>query len=168
MLDDVKLTSAEVIGKDAGGNVLFVCNRYGSGAVIVTTPQSMIPAQPADWNTFRIDALSGKLKFPHVEALLKMICSEVNPVKVEGDVQFGLNKTESGWWLYLFNNKGVMKLDGKEEWFDMNRAAEVKIDFDKIKVRNAKELRSGETLAVKDNKLTLKINPGDFKILELK
>ena len=31
------------------------------------------------------------------------------PVKVEGDIQYGMNKAAGGWWLYLFNNKGVTK-----------------------------------------------------------
>jgi len=167
LLDEVKLAGAQVIRKDAAGFPLFTRNSYGKGIVIVTTPQYMIPPA-SDRQAQANDANTGKLKFPHIESLLKMLCDEVNPVKVDGDVKFGLNKTDTGWWLYLFNNKGVMKLDGKPQWFDMNRVAEVKIDFDKIKVNSVKELRSSEKFAVKENKLTLRIDPGDFKILELK
>ncbi len=168
MLDEIKLVNAKVIHRDKAGNPLFTRNQYGKGTTIVTTPRYMIPNQSTDWLTFKTDALSGKLKFPHVKALLEMICAKVNPVKVDGDIQFGLNKTKTGWWLYLFNNKGVMKLDGKEEWFDLDRVATVSIDFDQFKITSVKELRSGETLMVKDNKASLKVNPGDFKILELK
>ena len=89
-------------------------------------------------------------------------------MKLDGDVKFGLNKTASGWWLYLFNNKGVMKMDGEPEELDPARTAKVKIDFHRLKVRNVKELRSGQETAVRNNQLELEIGPGDFKILELK
>lgn len=166
LLDEVNFSKGQVVRRDADGNPLFIRIPYGKGNVIVTTPQYMIP-DTDDWSKQAIDINTGKLKTPHVEALLKMVCAEFNPVKVEGDVKFGLNKTKNGWWLYLFNNKGVMKLSGKPEWLDMNRVAEVKIDFARIKVKSIKELRSGQTIPFKNNQLTLKVNPGDFKILEL-
>ena len=43
---------------------------------------------------------------------------------------------------YLFNNKGVMKMDGEPETLDPQRTANVKIDFHRLKVQSVKEIRS--------------------------
>ncbi|MFA6930920.1 MAG: hypothetical protein WCT05_11385 [Lentisphaeria bacterium] len=167
LFDEVKPTGCEVLAQDGNGNILFTRHQYGKGAVIVTAPQFMIP-ETQDWQVQAVDANTGKLKFPLIDQLLQMLCSEVCPVRVEGDIKFGLNKTGKGWWLYLFNNKGVMKLDGKEEWFDMKRTANVTIDFKQLKVRSAVELCSGKTMSIGNNVLVLQVLPGDFKIIQLR
>ncbi|MBO4633594.1 MAG: hypothetical protein J5858_16890 [Lentisphaeria bacterium] len=166
-IDQIELVGAKVIQADPDGLPLFTRHQFGKGSVIVTTPQFMIP-ETKNWRAQAVKASSGELQFPYVEQLLKLLCAEVNPVKVDGDVKFGLNKTASGWWLYLFNNKGVTKMDSEPEKLDPARTARVKVDFHRLKVRNVKELRSGRELAVKDNQLEMEIGPGDFKILELK
>ncbi|MBQ6599089.1 MAG: hypothetical protein IJH79_16180, partial [Lentisphaeria bacterium] len=166
-IDLIQPAGAQVIRKLPDGTPLFTRNQYGKGSVIVTTPQFMIP-ETNNWQQQAISASTGRLKFPHIEQLMKMLCAEVCPVKVDGDIKFGLNKTASGWWLYLFNNKGVMKMDGEPEKLDSARTAKVKIDFHKLQVGKVKELRSGRETAVHDNRLELEIGPGDFMILDLK
>ena len=166
-IDLIQPAGARVFHKTPDGIPLFTRNRYGKGSVIVTTPQFLIP-ETNKWNEQALTASSGQLKFPYIKKLLTVLSAEVNPVKVEGDVKFGLNKTSSGWWLYLFNNKGVMKMAGEPERLDPKRAVKVKVDFHRLKVRDVRELRSGRKLAVKNNRLELEIGPGDFKILELK
>ncbi|MBE6372173.1 MAG: hypothetical protein E7055_08885 [Lentisphaerae bacterium] len=166
-IDLIQPAGAQVIRKLPDGTPLFTRNQYGKGSVIVTTPQFLIP-ETKNWRMQAVKASSGALQFPYIEQLLKTLCEEVSPVKVDGDIKFGLNKTASGWWLYLFNNKGVMKMDGEPEKLDPARTAKVKIDFHKLQVRTAKELRSGRELAVRNNLLELEIGPGDFMILDLK
>ena len=168
VLDQVKLAGAKVIRADAAGNPLFTRNAFGKGSVIVTTPRMLIPKSKQDWIKFRDDALSGKSKFEHIEALLELLCAEFVPVNVEGDIGFGLNKNSTGWWLYLFNHKGVMKLAGQAEWFDQERTAKVKIDLSRLNIKSVKELRGGEMIPLANNTLTMNIAAGDFKILELK
>ena len=165
--DLIEPVGAQITHRTSEGTALFTRNAYGKGEVIVTTPQFMVP-DTTEWYVQSLDASSGKLQFPYVEQLLKLLCAEVNPVKVDGDIKFGLNKTPSGWWLYLFNNKGVMKMDGEPETLDPQRTANVKIDFHRIKVQSVKELRSEQEMAVQNNQMELEIGPGDFKILELK
>ena len=165
--DSVTLAGAKVVKKTKEGVILFTRHNYGKGSVIVTTPRYMIPVSK-DWRAQAAAAGSGKLKYPYVEQLLSLICPEVTPVKVDGDVKFGLNKNSTGWWLYIFNNKGVMKFHGEKEYLDKNRTAKVKIDFKKLKIRSIRELRSGKAYTAKNNKMELQIGPGDFKIFELK
>ena len=165
--DSVTLAGAKVVKKTKEGVILFTRHNYGKGSVIVTTPRYMIPVSK-DWRAQAAAAGTGKLKYPYVEQLLSLICPAVTPVKVDGDVKFGLNKNSTGWWLYLFNNKGVMKFHGEKEYLDKNRTAKVKIDFKKLKIRSIRELRSGKAYTAKNNKMELQIGPGDFKIFELK
>ena len=165
-IDLIQTAGAKIIHKAPDGTPIFTRNQFGKGSVIVTTPQFMIP-ETKNWRAQALNACSGKLQFPYIEQLMKRLCAEVNPVKVDGDIKFGLNKTSSGWWLYLFNNKGVTKMDREPEQLDPARTAKVKIDFHKLKVSNVKELRSGQKLSVSNNRMELQIGPGDFKILEL-
>ncbi|HPS65274.1 MAG TPA: hypothetical protein PK447_06855, partial [Ignavibacteria bacterium] len=44
-----------------------------------------------------------------IRYLLTCVQNETMPITVEGDVQFGFNKTKMGWNLWLINNKGVTK-----------------------------------------------------------
>jgi hypothetical protein len=51
------------------------------------------------------------------------------PVKVEGDIQWGVNKTKDGWLVWLINNKGVVKFAGEPEELDPKAASTVKVTF---------------------------------------
>ena len=55
------------------------------------------------------DLKAGKMRFPEVEAIFENLQNDYFPFKVEGDCLYGANRTEEGWWLWVFNNKGVTK-----------------------------------------------------------
>ena len=80
------------------------------------------------------------------ELLLK-IQDETMPVKVQGDIQWGVNKTSNGWLVYLINNKGVIKFCDEPEEFDMSKTAHVIVT-----VKGTGERREVD------------IAPGDFKL----
>lgn len=48
---------------------------------------------------------------------------------VEGNIQWGLNKTVKGWMLWLMNNKGVTKFLEEPEDLDPKAAAHVKVTY---------------------------------------
>ena len=93
---------------------------------------------------------------------------ELIPVRVKGDIQYGLNKTAKGWWLYLINNKGVIKFADKMAKYDKSKTAVVTVDLDRLKAfSKVKELRSGTVIPVKNNSFTVKVSPGDVAVLAL-
>ena len=83
------------------------------------------------------------------ELLLK-IQDETMPVKVEGDIMWGVNRTSKGWLLWLVNNKGVKSFIGSPEEFDAKRTAHV--------VATCKA--TGE-------KFTADVPPGEFRLIEI-
>ena len=51
------------------------------------------------------------------------------PCRVEGDCQWGVNKTSKGWLFWAFNNKGVVKFVGEPEELNPSAAVRVKVMF---------------------------------------
>ena len=77
---------------------------------------------------------SGEKTFPVVQDLIRRLRDELLPVKVEGDVQWGVNKVEAkgrgregGWFVWMMNNKGVTKYACEEEVVDHAFDTEVKV-----------------------------------------
>lgn len=73
------------------------------------------------------------------------------PVSVMGDVQWGVNRTRTGWLLYLINNRGVVKFVDTPEEIDVKKTARVTV----------KEKATGRTF-VRD------IAPGDFALVSIR
>jgi hypothetical protein len=113
------------------------------------------------------DARSGKQQFPYIKELLDMICPETIPIKVSGDIHYGLNKTKTGWWIYLLNNKGVYRLYGDPEKLDPKRAAEVTIDISMLNPQKVTELFTNTDIIRKDGKVALVVPPGDIRCLRV-
>ena len=52
---------------------------------------------------------AGTMRFPEIEVIFEGLQNDYFPFKVEGDCLYGANRTADGWWLWVFNNKGVTK-----------------------------------------------------------
>lgn len=86
-----------------------------------------------------------------LRALLLDIQRETMPVTVEGDIQWGVNRTQGGWLVYLINNKGVVKFADEPESFDAARTAHVTV-----------------TLNASGERQSVDVAPGDFALLTFK
>ena len=80
--------------------------------VVTVTASKMMPAkyEPNLGQTWpRIsEFFSGKQPVEVIAYFLGRVCDEAMPVKVEGDVQWGVNRLPSGGWrLWVLNNKGI-------------------------------------------------------------
>ena len=84
---------------------------------------------------------------------------------VKGDIQYGLNKTQNGWLVYLFNNKGITKFADKPATFDQSKTANVTINLTGIKAKTVRELDSTQKQALKNNSVTVSVAPGAWKFL---
>ncbi len=165
--EKIKLRSAEALLRDDQGNILATANRFGKGRVIVTTPDYLVP--PLTDATQNIgEALRGERSFELIQHFVKLLSTEVLPVGVNGDIQYGLNKTPDGYWLYLFNNKGVHKFVDTPQTIDPAARSTVKIDLKNLNVTEITELRSHTPLPPAGKTLEISVDAGDFKILRLK
>lgn len=86
-----------------------------------------------------------------LRSLLLKIQSETMPISVEGDIQWGVNRTSAGWLVWLINNKGVIKFCDEPEEFNMARTAHVTVC-----VKSTGECRTAD------------IKPGDFCLMEIR
>ena len=92
----VELSGAQtLISAGAGGNPLVTVNKVGKGNVVFAA----------------LDDLLGEDErmTPFAAHMLAHVFAAAAPIKVSGDVEYLLNRNESGWVVTLINNNGVFK-----------------------------------------------------------
>ncbi|MBQ9338238.1 MAG: hypothetical protein IJS14_13180 [Lentisphaeria bacterium] len=170
VLDRVELAGAKSLMKLSDGTDVFTSFDFGKGRVIVATPRWLVP-DFEDGGTESKTALTrtatGALKFKYTRALLDKIVEEVLPIKVSGEIQYGLNKTKTGWLLYMFNNEGITKFTDTPETFDPKKTARVTVQLKDISALYAFDLCSRESFEIRDGKFTVEVQPGKYRILTL-
>ena len=70
---------------------------------------------------------AGKVRFPNVESIFEKLQDDYFPFKVEGDCLYGANRTDDGWWLWVFNNKGVTKFTDAPHTVDHSFDVEITV-----------------------------------------
>lgn len=83
-----------------------------------------------DWWKDKMPKLySGEVANPAIRDLLRDLQARLMPVTVEGDIQWGLNRTKDGWLVWLINNAGVTKYCLEPEELDPKATSAVKITY---------------------------------------
>lgn len=160
--EPVEPCGAEPLWNDAQGRVLATVNRVGRGRVVLTTVDFMVPRK-------RKSLMATVVEMPLVQLLMRQVVNEVLPVKVQGDVQYGLNRVSDGWWVYLINNKGVTKYTNTPEELDPAATAKVTVDLRAIRAAGLRELRAEKDLVLEQGKntFTIEVGPGDVRIVKI-
>ncbi len=169
----VTLRGGRVLWEDESGAPLAAINRYGKGNVVTTMIDWMVPRAKLteDDGKWGLNRLYRGDEMPFVKLLMTEIVDEVLPVKIEGDIEYGLNKTKTGWLVYLINNRGVTKWTDTREILDGQASAKVVIDCGKIgKISKVTELRSDKDVPHDAAKQQFEVNvgPGDIKVLSIR
>ncbi|MBR4651954.1 MAG: hypothetical protein IKO72_01205 [Kiritimatiellae bacterium] len=133
------------------------------GRLIRITAADLPPRKPRAF----LDIYSGKLRFPSVERTLEGLQRDLFPFAVEGDCQFGANRTKDGWWLWVFNNKGVRKYADTFETIDATCARDISVKFVHAAVAPVTELVSGRKVDVKDGRFSYRIPASDFAVFKI-
>ena len=124
-------TTAKPLWTDANGTVVAWVNDSGRGRVVTVTARRMLPDELQDeagWWPKKIQRIvTTELRFPIIRKVLRTLRDELMPVTVEGDIQWGVNRTREGWLLWLINNKGVRKFAFEPEELDPKATAHVKV-----------------------------------------
>ncbi|MCD4824585.1 MAG: hypothetical protein K8S55_08250 [Phycisphaerae bacterium] len=140
---------------------LVLSNKYGKGRVIVTAPDYLkVPG-----SKMRMLKL-----FSH---LMRQLNSELLPVKVEGNVEYIVNRNKNGWVVTLINNEGVYKYPGKEEIIKSAENVDAKVTLKRnaaAKVSKVNEWFTGKELkhaeTPQGTEVTLTVPAGDVRIVE--
>lgn len=114
------------------------------------------------------DILTGRRRFPAVAARLKALQDEYFPVSVTGDCLYGINRNETGWWLWCLNNNGVTKFADRDQVVDAAAESSVTVDLGRTGATKVVELVHGTTVPVENGRFAFAIPAGDLAIFELR
>jgi hypothetical protein len=108
------------------------------------------------------------VSFPEVETLLAGLERDYFPFKVEGDCLYGANRTEKGWWLWVFNNKGVTKFTDLPHSVDNSFDVEVKISRAKDRIASVREIVHEREVPVSGGSFSWRVAAGDLAVFEIR
>jgi hypothetical protein len=148
---------ARVLISTTEGEPLVTMNKVGRGQLIFCALPDLL-------------GLDERLT-PFAAHLLAHLFSEATPVRVEGEVEYLVNRTNRGWIVTLINNKGVMKPQQGMAQVDRSASVESVLSLRGKAIETARELTDEKQLSVTrqngQNSVRLKIAPGGIQIVEL-
>jgi hypothetical protein len=156
--EKTELKGANVLVAAANGEALVTVNKVGKGSVIFCTLPDLLGEDE------RIT--------PFAAHMLAHVFSNVTPVRVSGDVEYLLNRTDSGWLVTLFNNNGVLKPQQGLAQVDRNAYVNAAIKLGTQVVESANEWIADKPLDLQTQNgsqtLKVQIAPGAVAIVELR
>ena len=168
--EKINLKGAKAVLADSGNNTLASVNNYGKGRVIVATVDYLVPKNDLSKQGDVLGSFVFGKEFPLPVYFMKQIVKEVLPLEVKGDIQYGLNKLDDSWLLYLINNKGVTKFVDKIQSVAPSKTAKVEVFLKDLQSSGITELREQKviTLDEKRNSFTIEVPPGEVKVIKIK
>jgi hypothetical protein len=152
-----ELRGAEVLMRTRAGDALVTSNKIGRGRIIFCAVPDLL-------------GLDERLA-PVAAHVLAHLAADVVPVKVSGDVQRLINRTDRGWVVTLINNRGVFKPQQGLAQVDRAAWADVTLALMGKGIAQAREWTSDATLEVagtgSQSLVKVRVGPGDVKIIEL-
>jgi hypothetical protein len=100
--------------------------------------------------------------------MLAHVFADATPVRVSGDVEYLINRTESGWVVTLLNNNGVYKPQQGMAQVDRNAYVNVSITLRGEKIVRASDWIGDAVLKADGSTVNLRIAPGGVAVVELK
>ena len=104
---------------------------------------------------------------PFVAHLLAHLATDATPFKIEGDVEYLINRNTRGWVVTLFNDNGVFKPQQGLAQVDRSAVATAKITMRAEGIASAVEWTSDRPVATDKNSVTVSIPAGGIAVVEL-
>jgi len=141
---------------------LFTARMVGKGKVVTCAVERYLPdilrnwkpktkkgksEEPNEWP----EVVEGHIDFPLVRELLTKVQGETIPFEIKGDCQWGVNKVkdrgqgQERWFVWMMNNKGIVKFGGEPEEFDFSETAHVTVVNKLTGEAKSVEIEPGET-----------------------
>jgi len=155
----LELKGAEVLIATPTGDPLVTVNKIGKGSVLFCALPDLLGEDE------RIT--------PFAAHLLAHVFSDATPVKVSGDVEYLVNRTDRGWVVTLFNNNGVIKPQQGLAQVDRNARVKATMSLREKEINSALEWTLDRSLEVTSqpgapDTVTVEIAPGGIAIVELR
>ena len=163
--------------KDEKGNAVAYVRQLGKGRVVTTACHRSMPEvfrtqkhrfNDETYQELRRSIIADEAELGLIRHLLDRVQSETIPVRVDGDIQWGLGRTKDGWFLWLINNKGIAKFAGEPEDVDPSKTAEVTVGLGALAGLTPHDADSGKKLPVADGAFKVKVGPGDVRFVTIK
>jgi hypothetical protein len=156
--EKVELKGAQPLIISDNGDPLVTVNKVGKGAIVFCTLPDFLGEDE------RIT--------PFAAHMLAHVFAEATPIKVNGHVEYLVNRTEDGWVVTLFNNKGVFKPQQGLAQVDRAAYVTVGISLRGRSIASAHDWLSERSLEVKKqsgtaDSITMSIAPGGIAIVEI-
>ena len=152
--EKLELKGATTLIAAANGDPLVTVNKVGKGSVVFAALPDLLGEDE------RVT--------PFAAHLLAHVFAYATPVRVSGDVEYLLNRTESGWIVTLLNNNGVYKTQQGMAQVDRNAYVNVSISLRGEKIVTASDWIIDSRLRIDPDRISLSIPPGGVAIVELR
>ena len=109
---------------------------------------------------------------PFVAHLLVHLVADATPVRVDGEVEYLVNRNLRGWVITLFNDNGVFKPQQGLPQVDPSASVQVRLSLRGAPVLSANEWTSDRVIAIQkqvnqSDSVTVNIAPGGIAVVEL-
>ncbi len=156
--DKIETKGATVLIAAPNGDPVVTINKVGRGKVVFVSVPDLLGEDE------RIT--------PFVAHLLAHLAADATPVKVEGDVEYLINRNGHGWVVTLFNDNGVFKPQQGLAQVDRGATVNVTISLPGQQVSSALEWTSDKSIAVNKraglaDSVTVNIAAGGIAVVEL-
>jgi hypothetical protein len=156
--DRVEAKGAEALIATTGGDPLVTVNKVGRGRVIFVALPDLLGED--------------ERLVPFAAHLLAHLAADATPVKVEGNVEYLINRNSRGWVVTLFNDNGVFKQQQGLAQVDRTASVRAKIGLRGAGILSAVEWTEDQTLAVTrkagaSDSVTVNIAAGGIAVVEL-
>ncbi len=150
-------SGTQVLLATNSGDPLVTVNRVGRGQVIFCALPDLLGED---------ERLT-----PFAAHMLAHLCAGATPVRVNGDVEYLINRTDHGWVVTLINNKGVFKPQQGLARVDRSAGIEATISLSGAVIKQAREWVTERRLGVESgggqNSIRLSLAPGGIGVVEL-
>jgi len=156
--EKMELKGAQSLITADNGDPLVTVNKVGKGTVVFANLPDLLGEDE------RIT--------PFAAHMLAHVFADATPIKISGDVEYLMNRTDNGWVVTLFNNNGVFKPQQGLAQVDRSAYVTASISLAGRQMQKAIDWMSEKDVEVKSqngqNTVTVSIAPGGVAIIELR
>ena len=154
--DRVEAKGAEILIAVPTGDPLVTVNKVGRGRLVFVALPDLLGEDE------RIT--------PFAAHLLAHLFADATPIRVDGDVEYLINRTDHGWVVTLFNDNGVFKPQQGLAQVDRSATVTATINLRGKGIASAQEWTGDQNLEIarrSEDSVTLKVAPGGLAVVEL-
>ena len=152
--EKIELKGATALITTPSGEPIVTVNKVGKGSVVFAGVPDLLGEDE------RIT--------PFAAHMLAHVFADAVPVKVEGNVEYLINRTATGWVVTMLNNNGVFKTQQGMAQVDRSAYIDVTISLRTRQIQTATEWTSDTPLKVAAGSVAVRIAPGSLAIVELR